>query len=1254
MLAALAAVGLFAAAAGPALGLHAPRHPPADQGLNVSEERAFAKSLRLLLKNEDVDMVVTVRRSSSPADGCDRTGLVYWVYAERGTICFTRRPAGRAWDYDVDLIEGRNPVAGRSPTALATLAKERRASSTTLTDTDPRNLVDAEAVTYPYAYERIVAEFDSPRTGDFAIVPVNTADRGGKGAHGNLSVVQSRSTLLVAGRGSRRSPLSRREEKALHIKHVDIAPTVASVLGVGSYYDDTHEPARLLNGSASRTALMQRQDGRSLDGLVEPVFNTFVVVVDGLRPQDVNPTLMPNLTALREQDCEPGGACTTVYKQARAAMVTETNANHVAMVTGAYGERSGVGANETLDRDTGEAVAFNDPELNFAETLFDAIERQKPWLRTAGVFGKEKLRSLFDCTRRASGRCGPSSNNPEGIGVNHVRPDFLAGATTSPSDEDMDCPAEPASGSGYATNECTMDLALGLLQTKDPDFNFINLPETDAMSHVFGAGSPPALAAVKSADEQIGKLVDELKRSGKWQHSTVIVTADHNFGDTVNPENTIFFDEMFAGMDASRFEVVNHGGSASVFLTDLDDLNGPLRRGQRRTLKELRRRAVATKGVTGAFYRLPTTIPGTDVLDANTLEHSHPRWHLDGTPRIGELFITAGDRHAFSEEPFDEGTVILGEHGHATDRHVPFYVMSGGTYVADRTVRPSGAVDETDDTGALPEQAESVDIASTIAWILRVREPAQSSGRVLEEAFVKHPKRAQAMGDITEPIANRGAIFIFDANNSVEVHCLLQPRTCGGPVPEEARDREFIPTLRSLANGGTLMRFGSMAAWPSVTFPNHNVVGSGAYPGHLGVVNNRFYIRKTKEKEQPIDPTNTKNPVFQGTSRLLVDDVETLHEAVHRSFGDWQPGDSQSPDGRESDNAYTAAVNEPSARGADYATLEAAQSFPNPAEYTATQNPADLAADTTESCARENESYFEESTLDHLGQTQAQRVYDDRVQHPLPKYLINNFTLTDGAGHKFGPHTPCTLAAYHDSDNRLTRILQAMERAGVLGETMIVVTGDHGMENQNLERRGLPSDFERYLNDHRVRHVMTDWQVYLLTLDIGASRTDFEKGRRTTVTFTIRDDDTGDPVGNSKVAVRNIEEGRVTGTTGDEGTVTLTFTPKRRVLRVKARHDDFNRRIRFFPVVVAGPDASNDPPEDNGAGSTTTPGEPDSTASGSASSGTQSVLGSTDSSGTGSVLPFTGAPLAVLILVASSLIGTGVALARRGAVGTAR
>ena len=271
----------------PAPALHEPAHPTIDQGLNdAGEEQAFDESLPLLMSNSNVDAVLTMRQTTAPVDGCTQTGLVYFVYSTRGDTCFTRTPAGEGWTFDDQVIDGVNPIGDMDNTALATLEEERAASSTFLEDAPyQRNLVDADEQTYPFAYERIVAEFDSPRTGDFIIMPDNTADRGGKGAHGHLSTTQSRSTFIVSGRGARRSPLSPEDEAALGIQHPDIAPTVASVLGINSYFDDTGESARVQNGSTSNTALLKRQDGQVLDELIEPKFNTFVVVVDGLRPR---------------------------------------------------------------------------------------------------------------------------------------------------------------------------------------------------------------------------------------------------------------------------------------------------------------------------------------------------------------------------------------------------------------------------------------------------------------------------------------------------------------------------------------------------------------------------------------------------------------------------------------------------------------------------------------------------------------------------------------------------------------------------------------------------------------------------------------------------------------------------------------------------------------------------------------------------------------------------------------------------------
>jgi hypothetical protein len=364
-----------------------------------------------------------------------------------------------------------------------------------------------------------------------------------------------------------------------------------------------------------------------------------------------------------------------------------------------------------------------------------------------------------------------------------------------------------------------------------------------------------------------------------------------------------------------------------------------------------------------------------------------------------------------------------------------------------------------------------------------------------------------------------------------------------------------------------------MAAFPTVTFPNHNVVGSGVYPGHLGLVGNRYYERDVEIERDPIDPMDPRNPLFFFTSQLLRADVETLHEAVHRAFGDWSPSN---PGG-----AFTASIDEPSSRGADFASLETTASETVPATFPVLlANSAEFVEDTSTDCGQENlDGYGQESVLDHLGQSQGRALFTEPstsglptipgvdpsildttsgAAHPDPKYMIENFTLTDGAGHTFGPHGNCTRAAYRDTSSRLARVLGALAdnsrltplggEPARLGETFIVLTGDHGMENQNPAGKDFANGvFFNELRDADVEFIWQDRNVYLLTLhaELVGSADGFIPPGTSSVTFRITDGDVDAagarrPIAGASVRATSGSE-TLAGTTAADGTVTFTF-----------------------------------------------------------------------------------------------------------------
>ncbi len=109
-----------------------------------------------------------------------------------------------------------------------------------------------------------------------------------------------------------------------------------------------------------------------------------------------------------------------------------------------------------------------------------------------------------------------------------------------------------------------------------------------------------------------------------------------------------------------------------------------------------------------------------------------------------------------------------------------------------------------------------------------------------------------------------------------------------------------IPNLAGLVERGAMLSHGSIVNFPSITWPSHSTILTGAWCGHHDVVNPTFHLREHRETV-PI-----QGNVFE-TERYLNPDVETLYEAFKRAGGE---------------GTITASIHEPQGRGADHAVFE--------------------------------------------------------------------------------------------------------------------------------------------------------------------------------------------------------------------------------------------------------------------------------------------------------------------------------------------
>jgi hypothetical protein len=274
----------------------------------------------------------------------------------------------------------------------------------------------------------------------------------------------------------------------------------------------------------------------------------YVLVVDGTRPDEVTPLLMPTLTGLRSRG--------VWFPEARSLPVMETIPNHVMMMTGVRPDRSGVPANAVFDRAEGAVRDLDRPtDLRFPTLL----ERLNATGRTTGtVLSKRYLYGVFG--DRATHRWEPF-------------------------------PLLPVTG--HAPDVATGDALIARVDAFDPDLVFVNFGDTDRVGHSDLTGTTlraARRAALVDTDAQLGRFVTHLQDTGRWGSSVLLVLADHSMDWSV-PTNIVSVDAILAARPDLRnsLAIAQNGGADLLYWTGST--------GRTAGLAEVRRLVAAHPGV---------------------------------------------------------------------------------------------------------------------------------------------------------------------------------------------------------------------------------------------------------------------------------------------------------------------------------------------------------------------------------------------------------------------------------------------------------------------------------------------------------------------------------------------------------------------------------------------------------------------------------------------------------------------------------
>ncbi|MCP5118756.1 MAG: alkaline phosphatase family protein [bacterium] len=227
--------------------------------------------------------------------------------------------------------------------------------------------------------------------------------------------------------------------------------------------------------------------------------------------------------------------------------------------------------------------------------------------------------------------------------------------------------------------------------------------------------------------------------------------------------------------------------------------------------------------------------------------------------------------------------------------------------------------------------------------------------------------------------------------------------------------RAPMPTLRRLAEEGASAE-GMVTSFPSVTWPSHTSLVTGASPAKHGIIGNSVIDRATGEQISYIgDRAFTKDECVR---------VPTLYDAVHQA------------------GMKTAAILWPAAKGA--ASLD--WNIPEP--------PEELDRYVTPGLAEElDQAGISIQKLSAWGWDHGSASIRDALYARVAVHLLDrhqpNLTLVhlvtpDAFQHDYGPKVDEAYWSVGDADDRIREIWEALQQPSLAGRSDLFVVSDHG------------------------------------------------------------------------------------------------------------------------------------------------------------------------------------------------------------------
>lgn len=263
-----------------------------------------------------------------------------------------------------------------------------------------------------------------------------------------------------------------------------------------------------------------------------------------------------------------------------------------------------------------------------------------------------------------------------------------------------------------------------------------------------------------------------------------------------------------------------------------------------------------------------------------------------------------------------------------------------------------------------------------------------------------------------------------------------------------------IPNLRRLMAAGVAAR-GVVSITPSLTYPAHTTIVTGAYPARHGIYTN-------ERLDAPVGINPRELYWFARDIR-----AETLWDAAHKK------------------GLKVGMVSWPVGGGAgDYNMPEILKLGGTLSETLGLIKEAAVPQGLVEEVEKRDPALYRLANKDEQDEMRT-RFAEYIIEEKRPEVMLVHLFDLDHFEHKRGPFTPEAFAELEKSDEYVGRLIDAARRAGTLDETAVFIVSDHGFMPVNkqfnpgvlLERAGLLKVREEKNAKGEIVPVVTEWRA---------------------------------------------------------------------------------------------------------------------------------------------------------------------------------